>query len=86
MPGTAVGKIINIIGLQQLVHHAALRDIQSKKLVFIESVTLDELVIFDGETVDGVVLTERALVYPAIGKYKKILCHSTGTIKLILRI
>ena len=84
--GTAVGKIVYSIGLQQLVHHTALRDIQSKKTIFIEPIAFDEQVFLNGETVNGVILAERALVHPAVGKNKIILSYPTGTLKLIFRL
>ena len=75
----AVFKVFNGIRLQQLVHHTTFRDIQFKKAAFIQPLLPDQLVILNGKAVNGMILTEWALIDPAIGKDKIVFRNLTGT-------
>ena len=82
----AILTVADVVRLQQTVHDAALRDIERKKSVFVQTVAMDQLIILDTGAVDGVILTERALVDPTIGEDKKILGHNPGTLERFITI
>ena len=81
----AIKVILKGVRLQELIHHAAFRYIQGKKTIFIQALSLNQLIIFKTEAMDRIILAERALINPAVGKNEVILCHPTGTGKGFLR-
>ena len=73
--------IAEIVGLQYFIDHATFRNIQGEKSIFGKTGVFDQLVLFDPECVNRVVLTEGALVDPAVWKDKIVFRHSASAFK-----
>ena len=71
------------VGLQQLVHHAALSYIELEEPLFGNAVYLDQGIISDFVAMDRMILAERALVDPAVGKDEKILGYVACASKIL---
>ena len=72
------------VGLQQLVHHAALSYIELEEPLFRKTAYLDQGIISDFVAIDRMILAERALVDPAVREDEIVFCHPAGTFKFFL--
>ena len=74
------------IRLQEFIHHTAFCNIQLKKIIFCQSLICNKSIVFYLKGMNGVVLTKRATIHPAIGKDKKVLSHKPCALKCFTRI
>jgi len=72
MDWRTVPMVLDIIGLEQLVHDAALGDVKGKKTILDKARTGDEPAVLNLMAVDGVIFTQGAPIHPAVGKNKKV--------------
>ena len=84
--GCAVGKVADVIRLQQTVHDAPFRDIEGKEMLLMQAALVNELIILDLVAVDGMVFAKRAAIDPTVGKDKKVLGNNARTLKCLASI
>ena len=75
----AISVIRDSVRLQEPIHNAAFRDQQGKKTIFSQALAMQQLIVVNDITVDGIILTKRALIHPTIGKNKIIFCKDTSS-------
>lgn len=80
----AISVIRDSVRLQEPIHNAAFRDQQGKKTIFSQALAMQQLIVVNDITVDGIILTKRALIHPTIGKNKIIFRHHPRALKTVI--
>jgi len=78
--------IAYIMGLNHFIHHAALGNVELKKIQFVEFGSRQHVIFLKTQAVNRKIFTERASIHSAVGKYKIIVGHDPGTFKFFLRL